>query len=397
MRTGKTGIILSLIAAAGLAFAQDAATAPQDPNVNSNGPDNGVEAPPPPPPPQAAPNGSPSNGGWRRLGTGDAAPAQQRNAPPPQYPQQQYPPQPQFDQNGVPAPPPPAGAQQGPQGGQPYPPQGNQPYPPQGQPYPPQGSYQAPPPLPAELHVPAGTFVTVRLNQLLTSDHSQVGDGFSATLIRPLIVDGVVVADRGQTIAGRVTEVQKAGRVEGTSKLGIELTEISLVDGSQLPLKTQFISRQGPTTVGRDVAAVGGTTALGAALGAAVGWGRGAAIGAGAGAAAGLAGVLLTRGAPTVIAPESMLTFRIEAPLDVNTTRAPQAFRYVNPGDYQQAAQPGYRSRPPAPYGPYGPYSGPYYGGPYYAGPYYGYPYYPYYYGPSIGFGIGFGRYGRWR
>ena len=122
---------------------------------------------------------------------------------------------------------------------------------------------------------------------------------FSATLEQPIVVDGFVVAQRGQTVSGRVTEAQKAGRVEGTSRLGVELTDLTFVDGQQASVHSQMINRTGPTSVGRDAAAIGGTTALGAIIGAGADWGRGAAIGAGAGAAAGIIGVLLTRGKPT--------------------------------------------------------------------------------------------------
>jgi hypothetical protein len=72
--------------------------------------------------------------------------------------------------------------------------------------------------------------------------------------------------------------------------------------------------------------------------------------------------------------------------------RAPQAFRYVDPNDYQRPAEA--RTMPvrrPVPY--YGPGYYPYY--PYYSYPYWG-PYYGYGYG--LGVGIGFGRgwgYGR--
>ena len=71
----------------------------------------------------------------------------------------------------------------------------------------------------------------------------------------------------------------------------------------------------GGTTHGNDAAAIGGTTALGAVIGSAADWGRGAAIGAGAGAAAGIGAVLLTRGRPTEILPETPLTFRLVDPL----------------------------------------------------------------------------------
>jgi hypothetical protein len=245
--------------------------------------------------------------------------------------------------------------------------------------------------VPPQLTIKAGTFVTVRVDQPLSSDHNQAGDAFSATLVQPVVVDGVVVAQRGQTIGGRVSEAQKAGRVEGVARLGVELTELTLVDGQQVPIHTQLISRRGPTSVGQDAGTIAGTTGLGAAIGAAAGWGKGAAIGAGAGAAAGVIGVLLTRGHPSVIYPESVLTFRIEAPVSFSTERAPQAFRYVDPNDYPR--QTGVQvSRPPSPPPPY------YYGPGYYPPYYYGYGYGPgfgFYYGPRFFYGYGYHRFRR--
>jgi len=283
------------------------------------------------------------DGGWRRMGGPGAAPAPATNAVPAQDPQQSAPP---------------------------------------------------PSTIPAQLTIKPGTYVTVRINQLLSSDHSQPGDAFSATLVRPIVVDGVVVAERGQTLGGKVTEAKKAGRVSGTSRLGIQLTDIPVVDGSQVPVQTSLMSRSGPTSVGRDAAAIAGTTAAGAVIGTAADWGRGAAIGAGAGAAAGIIGVLLTRGRPTIITPESVLTFRVEQPATISTAHAPQLFRYVEPGDYSAPPAPAMRPRP----GPgYPGYPG-YYAPAYYGYPYpYGYPYwgwgYPGFWGP--GFGIGFGFRGR--
>lgn len=205
---------------------------------------------------------------------------------------------------------------------------------------------QAPPPgsrddlanyrAPSSLTIKPGTFLTVRVNEPLSSDRNQPGDAFSATLARPVVVDGVVVAQRGQTLGGRVAEARKAGRVEGVSRLGIQLTDLTLVDGQQLPIESQLISRSGPTSVGRDAGALAGTTAVGAAIGAAANGGVGAGIGAAAGAAAGALGVVLTRGRATIIYPESVLTFRVEAPVTFSTDRAPQAFRFVDPNEYDR-------------------------------------------------------------
>jgi hypothetical protein len=247
--------------------------------------------------------------------------------------------------------------------------------------------------LPPQLTIQPGAFVTVRIDQPLSSDRNQQGDAFAATLLRPVVVDGVVVAERGQTLAGRVVETQKAGRVKGVSRLAVELTDISLVDGRQLPIQTQLINRSGPTSEGRDASAIAGATGLGAAIGASADWGRGAAIGAGVGAVASTIGVLLTRGRGTAIYPESVLTFRIEAPVTISTERAPQAFRYVERDDYDR---PNELQARPAPVragcGLYGCRPVPYYYGasPYYYGPGFGSYYGPrFYYGAGIYFGRG--------
>jgi hypothetical protein len=233
--------------------------------------------------------------------------------------------------------------------------------------------------------------VTVRVDQWLSSDRNQSGDTFYATLAQPLIVDGVVVARKGSTVMGRISEAKKAGRVEGTSRLGLELTNLSLVDGQQVSIQSQVIDRKGNTSVGRDATAIGGTTAMGAAVGAAAAGGPGAAIGAGAGVIASTVGVLLTRGRPTEIYPETMLTFRLQTPVSISTAHAAAAFHYADQEDYgtNNGAQPRIAQQgPPRPVGPrvgvgvggYGPY-GPY---PYYS-PYYS----PYYYGGGFSVFVG--------
>ena len=247
-------------------------------------------------------------------------------------------------------------------------------------------SAPAPITVPDHITIPAGTFVTVRLDQYLSSDKNQAGDGFSASLARPLVADGLVVARRGQTLGGRVMDAKKAGRVKGVSHLQIALNSLTLADGQQVPVQTELTSITGPTSNGRDAGAIVTTTGAGAAIGAAADWGTGAAIGAGAGALAGVVGVLVTRGRPTVIYPESQLTFRLAKPVTFSTARAPQAFADARTLNNERAAVQGPRQGPPPPR---------YMGAPYpYPPPYYG-PYYPYYWGPSFGFYWGRGWYGR--
>ncbi len=247
------------------------------------------------------------------------------------------------------------------------------------------GPSYGPSQVPPELTVRPGSYLTVRIDQPLSSDRNHAGDGFSATLVRPLVIDGVIVAPRGQTVSGRVVEAQKAGRVEGVSRLAIELIDLGLVDGQQVPVKTQFINQSGSTAFGRDATGIGATTLGGAAIGGAVNGGVGAGVGAAAGLVVGTLGVLLTRGHPTVIYPESVLTFRVEAPITISTMHAPQAFRYVDPRDYERAdsARPRYQDQNGPASQPY--HAAPPYYGPAYYPPYYGYPsYYPFYGGLSF-------------
>jgi hypothetical protein len=242
--------------------------------------------------------------------------------------------------------------------------------------------------VPDHITLPAGTFVTVRVDQFLSSDKNKNGDAFSATLARPLVADGLVVSRRGATLGGHVVDAKKAGRVSGVSHLQIALNTLTLADGQQIPVETALTSITGTTSNGRDAAAIVTTTASGAAIGAAAAWGTGAAIGGGAGLVAGVVGVLVTRGHPTVIYPESQLTFRLAKPVTFSTEKAPQAFVDARSLNVQSAStQRAPQGPPPARYqgGPYPP--------PYYYGPYY-----PYYWGPSFGFfyegGFGRGFYG---
>jgi hypothetical protein len=207
--------------------------------------------------------------------------------------------------------------------------------------------------VPEELTLPVGTTITGELSQYLSSHQNRPGDSFAMTLTQPLVVNGWVVARSGQTVYGQVTVANKGGTGKGPSELGIELTEVLLVDGQQLPITTQLVESTGGSNTGRNVATVATTTGLGAAIGAAVGEGKGAGIGAAAGAYAGLIGVLLSSGKPAVITPESIVTFRLAAPATFSTEGSERAFLPVSPGDYRAAPQRDRYSPPPPARRPY--------------------------------------------
>jgi hypothetical protein len=242
---------------------------------------------------------------------------------------------------------------------------------------------------PDPLTIPAGTVIQIRTTDWLSSDKNHKGDQFIGALASPIIVNGWVVARRGQSVTGQVTDAVRAGRVKGVSKLQLDLGQLTLVDGQLIPVQTTLLNASAGTSKGRDASAIAVTTGTGAAIGAAAGGGVGAGIGAGAGFVASVAGVLLTRGKPTVIPPEDILTFKVENSITFSTVHGPNAFRQATPQDYQPVRPPAMRPRPyPYAYGyPAAPPPPPY---GYYP---YGYGYYP----PppvAIGYYGGYYRYG---
>ena len=78
--------------------------------------------------------------------------------------------------------------------------------------------------------------------------------------------------------------------MKGVSKLQLDLSQLTLVDGQLLPVQTTLLNASAGTSNGRDAAAIGLTTGDGAAIGAAAAGGPGAAIGAGAGFVASVRG-----------------------------------------------------------------------------------------------------------
>jgi hypothetical protein len=232
------------------------------------------------------------------------------------------------------------------------------------------------------LTLPAGTLIQVRLTDMLSSDRNRPGDGFTTVLDQPIVAQGWVVSRRGQTAVGRVAVAQNAGRVQGVSQLAVELSELVLVDGQQIPIRTQLVQSSGGTTRARDAEGVGAATGIGAVIGGAAAGGSGAAIGAAAGAVAGVVGVLTTRGRATELYPETLLTFRLEEPVTISTQQSPQAFRAITQQDYPDR---GGDRNPPRNFRPVEAYPPP----PYYYSPYSYYPGYGYY--GSYGYGYGYG------
>ncbi len=177
-----------------------------------------------------------------------------------------------------------------------------------------------PPPL-QKVTIPAGTQLTVRLNEPLDSERNQVGDSFHGSLGAPIVINDQTVIPAGADVTGRVAAVQSAGRFAGSSLLTLELTSLSS-SGKTYNVQTNQWSRQGKGEGKNTAIKAGGGAALGAIIGALAGGGRGAAIGAGAGGAAGTGVAATKKGEQIKLGSEATLNFLLTNPLTVTPQSA---------------------------------------------------------------------------
>lgn len=161
-----------------------------------------------------------------------------------------------------------------------------------------------------------GTPIKIRTETELSTKTIKTGDSFAATLAEPIVIDGKVVAPRGSRVEGRVVNSDPGGRVKGVATISVRLTKLRVGDRG-VEISTGVIAHKAHTTKRKDAAEVGIGAGVGAAIGALAGGGQGAAIGAASGGAAGTGLVLATHGDPAVLPAESVLTFKLTAPVTV--------------------------------------------------------------------------------
>ena len=168
----------------------------------------------------------------------------------------------------------------------------------------------------SEMELPAGTELQVRLSDTVGSAQSRAGEKFEATLHAPVVVGNEVVLPKGASFSGRVTSSVPSGRLKTPARLSVTLASLEW-KGATYPVTTSSVSRSVKSHKKRNLALIGGGGGAGALIGGLAGGGTGALIGAGAGAAAGTAGAYATGKKDVVLPAETLLTFRLQAPVKI--------------------------------------------------------------------------------
>lgn len=168
--------------------------------------------------------------------------------------------------------------------------------------------------------VPSNVVLTVELTNRLSTDVSQKGDRFEARVVEPQEFAGAVVA-------GKLADVQRAGKAKGRALLQLDFEQIRMPGGDWQAFGGQLIEivQSGENGVGEvdqeggvrgkdttkdDVTKVGAGAGVGAIIGAIAGGGKGAIIGAVIGGSAGGAAAATQRGKDIRLEPGQQLRIR---------------------------------------------------------------------------------------
>lgn len=164
---------------------------------------------------------------------------------------------------------------------------------------------------PADVEIPAGTNLAIRINQHISVKTSRAGDHFDGELVEPVVGDnnGIVVP-KGTPVGGIIDASHRRGHFKGASLLELRLTSMTL-NGNSYRLDTQDLTKTKKGKGKRSAAFIGGGTGLGMLIGGVATGGVGLVVGGLAGAGAGTAIGGLTGNRDIDIPAESIVHFKL--------------------------------------------------------------------------------------
>jgi hypothetical protein len=164
---------------------------------------------------------------------------------------------------------------------------------------------------PADVNIPAGSTLAIRINQRISVKTTPAGSRFDGEVVEAWQdSNGHVILPKGTPVSGIVDESHRRGHFKGSSILELRLTSLTL-NGTQYPLETHDLTRTKKGKGKRSAAFIGGGTGLGMLIGGVASGGAGLLIGGLAGGGAGTAAAGLTGNRDLDIPAESIVRFRL--------------------------------------------------------------------------------------
>jgi len=188
--------------------------------------------------------------------------------------------------------------------------------------------------------IPAGTKIPLSLKQAISTKNAREGDAVYAETAFPFVVNDRVIVPAGSYIQGKISHVERGGRLKGRAEILMHFTSMIYPSGYTVMLPGSVENTPGADnksvkdsegTIQQDKdtgkkiedAAKGGVYGgSGGALGGGLAGGlNGARIGAGAGAAAGIGWALLKRGNDVKLDVGTSIEMEIQRAITVDARR----------------------------------------------------------------------------
>jgi hypothetical protein len=118
-----------------------------------------------------------------------------------------------------------------------------------------------------------------------------------------------------------VTLVEQGGKMRERARLGVRFHTLVFADGTELPIRTDPILREGESPSGESTRKIGGAAVGGAIIGAIIGGKKGAIVGGATGAAGGTAVVMAGDRNAATLPVGAVVTVRLAAPLTVSVEK----------------------------------------------------------------------------
>ena len=164
---------------------------------------------------------------------------------------------------------------------------------------------------PADVNIPAGSELAIRINQSINVKHTQPGSRFDGEVVDAWTdSNGHVILPKGTPVEGVVDASHRRGHFKGASILELRLTSLTL-NGTRYPIETRDITRTKKGKGKRSTAMIGGGAGLGMLIGGIASGGTGLLIGGLAGGGAGTAAAGLTGNRDLDIPAESIVRFKL--------------------------------------------------------------------------------------
>ena len=194
-------------------------------------------------------------------------------------------------------------------------------------------------PAPNQVVIPAGTQVPLALKQAISTKNAKEGDPVYAETTFPVVINDHIVVPAGTYVQGKISHVQRAGRVKGRAEILMHFTTLIYPSGYTVLLpgalenvpgadKTSMKDKEGTVQqdgqtgekLGKAADTAAKTGTVGALAGLTAG-AHGAAVGGISGAALGAAIAMLSRGADVKLEPGTTVQMEIQRDVPLDPSR----------------------------------------------------------------------------